>query len=240
MQGELIPLPPSQPLPTTIAGAHEYTGARFFLINPAGHQEVIKLLAEGVGIRRIAKIVGCSTHTVIAVRDQYPASVATEKEKLANLARTGTRLAIEGIIDDLATNPDEISAKDKAVITGILAEKSELLSGGATSRIEMIVPQPAADEWDAYIAGLRQASVEVVDAAGQKADQAQVGAGAQAAAGQDQAHQAHADPDDQALDHDASIFNVNEKETSEISQRRITRGMSPRDENTQHIGGQRD
>jgi hypothetical protein len=50
--------------------------------------------------------------------------------------------------------------KDHAltVMSAIATEKSELLSGGATQRVEHVMA-PAADAWQDFVSGLRSANV---------------------------------------------------------------------------------
>jgi hypothetical protein len=47
-------------------------------------------------------------------------------------------------------------------MSAVASEKAELLSGGATHRVEHVMA-PAAEAWDSFVSGLR--SAEVIDVA---------------------------------------------------------------------------
>jgi hypothetical protein len=62
-------------------------------------------------------------------------------------------LSVEGIVEDLADPIRRymMPARDKAVVAGILVEKSELLAGGATQRVEHIFGDPTEDDFNRII-----------------------------------------------------------------------------------------
>jgi hypothetical protein len=72
-------------------------------------------------------------------------AVDIEKKRLSNLYRKGARLAGERIVEDLVDDEKaaKIPANQKAFIVGILTEKSELLAGGATSRVAHSKVEPS-------------------------------------------------------------------------------------------------
>jgi len=132
-----------------------FTGARLFAQNPELYKAIVALSAEGLGAIRIGRILHVSAHTVQAVREREPAAVAIEKNRIANLSRAGARMCVEGIMDMLS-DPDQakkISLKDKGIVFGILAEKSELLSGAPTSRILNVT---TTIDYDDYVRGRRE------------------------------------------------------------------------------------
>lgn len=55
----------------------EYSGARFFSKNPASYQIVVRLLAEGLPVRTIERVMGLSHHLVEAIRAREAASMTT-------------------------------------------------------------------------------------------------------------------------------------------------------------------
>ncbi len=65
---------------TAIAGETlgEYSGARFFSKNPASYKIVVRLLAEGLPVRAIGRVMGISAHLVEAVRAREAASMETQ------------------------------------------------------------------------------------------------------------------------------------------------------------------
>lgn len=113
--------------------SRRYTAAQFFLRHPEKFQMAVHYLARGVGVRRIAEnLVGCSVHTVQAVRDQFPKSVATEKEKLADMCTTAATMLVERIIED----PDKVPMTHAGLVAAQLIDKAALLRGGPTLTIE--------------------------------------------------------------------------------------------------------
>lgn len=125
--------------------AGEFTGARLFSSRPETYKAIIALTAEGIGAIRIGKILGVSPNTVLAVRAREPESIDIDKKRLSGLSREAARMCVEGIIEMLC-DPEqvkEMSIKDKGIVFGILAEKSELLSGSPTQRVQNIGTPPA-------------------------------------------------------------------------------------------------
>lgn len=116
--------------------SHEFTAARLFKARPEAVRQIVQLTAEGIGAHRIANILSVSVHTVLAVREARGEEVATEKNRVSLKARNTGRLCVERIAEIVADRSSAVSAKDLAVIAGILLDKAELLSGGATARIE--------------------------------------------------------------------------------------------------------
>ena len=123
----------------------EFTGARLFSSRPETYKAIIALTAEGIGAIRIGKILGVSPNTVLAVRAREPESIDIDKKRLSGLSREAARMCVEGIIEMLCDPKQvkEMSIKDKGIVFGILAEKSELLSGSPTQRVQNIGTPPA-------------------------------------------------------------------------------------------------
>lgn len=116
----------------------EFTGARLFAKKPELYKSIIALSAEGLGVLRIGRLLHVSPNTVLAVRAREPVAVDIERKRLAGLSREAARMCVEGILEMLA-DPKQVakmSIRDKGIVAGILTEKSELLTGGATARLE--------------------------------------------------------------------------------------------------------
>jgi hypothetical protein len=123
----------------------EFTGARLFKSRPETYKAIIALTAEGIGAIRIGKILSVSPNTVLAVRAREPESIDIDKKRLSGLSREAARMCVDGIIEMLC-DPKQVknmSIKDKGIVFGILAEKSELLSGSPTQRVQNIGTPPA-------------------------------------------------------------------------------------------------
>lgn len=147
-QMELIP---STDLPATmfaVGEAHgEFTGARLFSGRPEIYQAIVSLLAEGIGQLRVASITSTSVHTVRAVMQREGVAIDAERMRIAGDARSAARLCVDSILE--ALNDDarrtKMSPRDLGVLMGILVDKSELLSGRATSRAEVVVDVDVSD-----------------------------------------------------------------------------------------------
>jgi len=153
------------------AAAREFTAARLFEKKPETYSFIIGLLAENVGMLKIGKLLHVSVNTVVAVRDREGETVDIEKKRISSAARAGARMCLEGIIEDLADpiRRAKISARDKAIIHGVLVEKSELLAGGATSRVEHTDARPTVDDFNAFLDELQvvEGSSCLMDQAGE-------------------------------------------------------------------------
>jgi len=167
-QPEQLQLIPSSEIPDKYFEAEElpggidrpnYTGQRLYANDPERYHFIVSLLAEGIGILRISRIVSCHPYTVSGVRDREGGAIEIEKERISGEARMVARLCVEGIMECL-TDPDrlkKVSVKDLAIIHGIMVEKSEVL-GGRPGQIIGTQDQTAGhSELVAYMNQLREA-----------------------------------------------------------------------------------
>jgi hypothetical protein len=135
----------------------EYTAEILFDRHRDKYLAAISFLSEGIGILRIASLLHISPSSVIAIREREGGSIEIEKGRLSRLARGAARLCVEAIVD-LFRDPArvaEISPRDLGILHGILVDKSELLSGGATARVEHSDSVPGHSELLAYLDALR-------------------------------------------------------------------------------------
>lgn len=118
-------------------------------------------LAQGFSVNRIAKELQCSQHTVIAIGRNRPELVDQYREITRKNWQAVAMLATSELIErvpDMANN-------HLGILAGIATDKSELLSGGPTSRIE-VSHKPSADEWREMLASLPEADARVVEVMG--------------------------------------------------------------------------
>ncbi len=142
----------------------EFTGDRFFLQRPADYAAVVQLLASRVGVKSIAKMVGCSVNTVRAVRRREGISVDTLREKTVAALAEFVADASERLRDEV----QELPVAALAVPLGIATEKLQLLNGGATARVEVLQVAPV-DAFAAYIESLPTAMGSGAEESRQKA-----------------------------------------------------------------------
>ena len=135
-QPELLP---STQMPSGLFEAGEshghWTAARLFLKRPETAAQIQGMLAEGVGILRIARNCHVSPSTVIAVRDQSTAEIDKQARQVGHSAMSVARQSVEAIqeaIDDPELRK-KVSPRDWAIIAGVMVDKSQLLSGLPTS-----------------------------------------------------------------------------------------------------------
>lgn len=114
------------------ATRRKYTGAEFFLREPLKFKAVVGYLAEGRGQLWIADRVGCSHHTVRAVKEHFPKSVAIEKERLADRCDAAATLMVDKIIEE----PDKVPPQAWGLVAAQLIDKALLLRGGPSLTIE--------------------------------------------------------------------------------------------------------
>jgi len=112
---------------------------------------ILHALAEGLGTRRVAAAYGVSREVVRALRRQALNSGELDhaKEELARDALDLARRTIDRIADEI----DEMPRSSLPIVAGVMIDKAQLLSGGATSRVERTAGESVADV-EAYLRGL--------------------------------------------------------------------------------------
>jgi hypothetical protein len=162
--------------PESVAKALEvsgdYTLERVHAHRPEACQVAVLLLKSGIGLMRIAKALRMSTNTISMLRDEAGIRPEDQTAALAKASALVAALSAERLIDRLEdpTTAAEIPARDLAIIHGVGVDKAQLLSGGATARIEHVEGVSVDDAMKEYVR-LRQArdvtsSVEIGPCAG--------------------------------------------------------------------------
>jgi hypothetical protein len=141
-----------------LADAGEFTGERLFRDRPGIYSAIVRMAAEGLSISASARALGVSRNTVCAVRDREGISIEQEKKEVLKLLQKGMRLGAERTIELL---PETKSAKDAALVTAIMTDKHQLLSGEATARVERVEIRP--DQVKAFVDSLPVIEATVVD-----------------------------------------------------------------------------
>jgi hypothetical protein len=141
-----------------LAQAGEFTGERLFRDRPGIYAAVVRMAAEGLSISATARALGVSRNTVCAVRDREGISIEQEKKEVIKLLQKGMRLGAERTIELL---PETKSARDAALVTAIMTDKHQLLSGEATARVERVEIRP--DQVRAFVDSLPVIEAEVVE-----------------------------------------------------------------------------
>jgi hypothetical protein len=117
-----------------------FTAERIFANDPDRYRMIVSLLSEGLSLRQIAVLTKTSINTVMSVRAREPAILEAEKQLVGRRMRGAVRLIVDKVLEQLESGALEITnVRDLQSIlvgAGILTDKSELLLGGATARVE--------------------------------------------------------------------------------------------------------
>jgi len=128
-------------------------------VPPGKVAEILSAHVSGMPATRIARAYNTSYHTIIALIRNRPEALEKARQTAANNWKT---LAAVGTAELLDRVPD-MKDHGLVIMSAVASEKAELLSGGATQRVEHVMA-PAADAWQDFVLGLRK-SDQVIDVA---------------------------------------------------------------------------
>ena len=128
---------------------------------PTIYRAIVDGLGQGLGVRQLCRAYRVSHHTVAAVMSRESNAIATVKERTVSVLRTFGRLAADRLLDEV----DQIPIQSLPIALGIAVEKAELLSGGATSRIEHAESGPTHEDYLRMISG-KVIEAEILPATG--------------------------------------------------------------------------
>jgi len=120
-------------------------------VPPGKAMQIMEAHVAGMPATRIARAYNTSYHTVIALIRNRPEMLEKARVTAANNWKT---LAAVGTAELLDRVPD-MKDHGLVIMSAVASEKAELLSGGATHRVEHVMA-PAADEWLTFVAGLKR------------------------------------------------------------------------------------
>lgn len=141
-----------------LEGEHKWTAERLLVRKPEIYRAVLRLIARGdFSHLECANTLGISAHSVRAVLKREGIAVALGKERLghewADVAGQAAR-----IVNQKLSDPDEVremSALQVATVGAIATDKSLLLGGDATVRLDHRVTVDGDDPYGAFIASMR-------------------------------------------------------------------------------------
>ena len=161
VQSELIPM---EDLPDGIFSDEEsgseprYTAARLKTKRPEDYRRVMSLLAGGMGMLAIARIVRVHHRTVAAVLAESGDQIDMLKQGIRRNVRLAVAVAAERLPDVMASLP----AGQMPIATAVLLDKLAMLDGEPTQRIE--VKHTGHLTHESLAAELEAFPVEVVEA----------------------------------------------------------------------------
>lgn len=128
-----------------------YTLERVKVRRRGAYEACIRLLKDArpgyEGLRRIGGILGLHHLTVAAIRDEAGQTIDTLRGKIVQKALLGTELLLDRVID----NPGCVPAQALGMTIDQLTRVGQLLSGGATARVEHSEPEDIWSDWRAMI-----------------------------------------------------------------------------------------
>ena len=149
-----------------------YTGETLRRTRPKTYRKVVELLASGVGIKKVGKLLKVSEHTVNAVKIREAATIETQKRSLASIFYNVATIAGERM-EELA---GKASLRDAIVAAGVSADKVLALTGQLASvQVVVVVPPTPAEIAERDAAHRRLAAITAkllaLDGAAQNAPQ---------------------------------------------------------------------
>jgi hypothetical protein len=135
-------------------------GVTGLTVSDAKATAIAALLSQGFSTNRIAKELSTSHHTITAIARNRPELVEQFREVTGRNWRVVAALATGELVERIP----EMSNNHLGIVAGIATDKAELLSGGATSRVEH-THKPSADEWADMLASLPEADCRVIEVA---------------------------------------------------------------------------
>ena len=139
-----------------IINVNGYTGMQ---VPEAKAKAIAAAHIAGMPSTQICKAFNCNWQTVMAIVRNRPELLEKAREITGRNWKTLAAVGTAELIDRI---PD-MRNHELTIMSAVSTEKSELLSGGATQRVEHVMA-PAADAWQDFVAGLK-ASGDVVDVA---------------------------------------------------------------------------
>ena len=133
-------------------------------VPPGKVAEILAAHVGGMPATRIARAFNTSFHTIIALIRNRPEALDKARQTAANNWKTLAAVGTAELLDRVPNMKDH----GLVIMSAVASEKAELLSGGATQRVEHVMA-PAADEWITFVAGLRKGT-EAVDVAFEPVD----------------------------------------------------------------------
>ena len=131
-----------------VINVNGYTG---MMVPEAKAKAIAAAHAAGMPATQICKAFNCNWQTVMALIRNRPELLERAREITGRNWKTLAAVGTAELIDRI---PD-MRHHELTIMSAVSTEKAELLSGGATQRVEHVMA-PAADEWASFVAGLKR------------------------------------------------------------------------------------
>ena len=132
-----------------------YTG---MMVPEAKAKAIAAAHVAGMPATQICKAFNCNWQTVMALVRNRPELLEKAREITGRNWKTLAAVGTAELIDRI---PD-MRNHELTIMSAVSTEKSELLSGGATQRVEHVMA-PAADQWQDFVASIKPDDVVDVE-----------------------------------------------------------------------------
>ncbi len=136
------------------------TGERLHAQHPDVYQRVVHLLGQGAGVREIKRQLGVHHRTIQAVAIREGQTIDTMRRELGARALGVASLAIEALEERIISGG--VKPAELSMAAGILIDKGQLLTGGATGRVEKIERHQVEREIDDILDEVETIEAELV------------------------------------------------------------------------------
>jgi hypothetical protein len=143
-----------------VINVNGYTGMQ---VPEAKAKAIAAAHIAGMPSTQICKAFNCNWQTVMAIVRNRPELLDKAREITGRNWKTLAAVGTAELIDRI---PD-MRNHELTIMSAVSTEKSELLSGGATQRVEHVMA-PAADAWASFVSGLK--SEQVIDVTPERVD----------------------------------------------------------------------
>jgi hypothetical protein len=136
------------------------TGERLMAQAPDVYQQIVRLLGQGTGVREIKRLTGCHHRTIQAVSIREGQTIDTMRKELGARALGVASLALESLEEKIMAG--SVKPGELAMTVGILVDKGQLLTGGATGRVERVETHQVSKDLDAALSEVETIDAELV------------------------------------------------------------------------------
>jgi len=143
-----------------IVNVNGYTG---MMVPEAKAKAIAAAHVAGMPATQICKAFNCNWQTVMALVRNRPELLEKAREITGRNWKTLAAVGTAELIDRI---PD-MRNHELTIMSAVSTEKAELLSGGATQRVEHVMA-PAADQWQDFVSGLK--SAQAIDVTPERVD----------------------------------------------------------------------
>lgn len=155
----------------TALAAGRYTAERLQRDKPEIYKSIIRMLGAGMSISQIQRFLAVHHRTVAAVAAREMPSVDDFRKQLT--ARIA--IALQSVTDELVDriNEGKLKSGELSHALGVLFDRYQLLTGGATVRIEKIETEDIHAKLEEFLSKLPEADVKVIEKTGQNTGSAE-------------------------------------------------------------------